>query len=99
GLVISRFGSRIGLRQRFDGLLHDPEAHPLAIRLTNDGAVMRAVDRELLLFHSVAGAVGHANHRGDKRTLFGSVLVEIAIALLHDGFQILVDRSEEHTSE
>ena len=51
-LVAPCLRAQVGLRERLQRLLHQPDAHPLAIRLTDDGPVMRAVDRELLLRHA-----------------------------------------------
>ena len=51
-LVVLRLGARVRLRQRLQRLLHQPDAHPLAVGLADDRPVVRAVDGELLLRHA-----------------------------------------------
>src|SRR5712691_10517116 len=42
-LVALGLRARVRLRERLERLLHQPDAHPLALRLADDGPVMRAV--------------------------------------------------------
>ena len=90
-LVVLRFGARVGLRQRFQRLLHQPDAHPLAVRLAHDRAVMCPVDGEVFLRHSGGSFVGHGNLRRGYRPLLGAVPISEAVALLRHGLEILVD--------
>ena len=88
---VLRLGAAIGLRERLERLVHQPDGHPLAVGLADDGAVVGAVDGELLLRHARGGLVGHRDRARRHRPLLGAVLVEDAGVLLDDGLQVLVD--------
>ena len=64
---------------------------PLAVCFAHDRTVMRAIDGEFLLRHPVIRLVRHRDFAHRDGTLFGAVLVEVAVALLRHGFEILVD--------
>ena len=51
-LVALRLHARVRLRERLQRLLHQPDAHPFAVRLADDGSAVRAVDREILVRHA-----------------------------------------------
>ena len=91
GLVVGRLGACVGLRQRLDGLLHQADGDPFAVRRADDRAVVGAVDGEFLFGHAGRGLVRHDDLGRSHRALLFAVAVDEAVTLLDDGFEVFVD--------
>ena len=90
-VVALRLGPRVRLRQRLHGLVHEANADPLAVRVANDRAVVRAVDGEFLRRHPGVGLVRHRDLLRDERPLLVAIRVEQAVAFFHDRLGVLVN--------
>ena len=90
--VVLGLGAQERLAERLDRLLHQGYRDPLAVRLTDDRAVVRAVDGEALARHLAGlGAVGHGDGGDGDRAFLGPVAIEELAVLLHDGLGELID--------
>src|SRR5215510_7432911 len=89
--VAFRLGSHKGLHQRFHWFLHQTDTDPFTFRRGDYGTVLGAVDAERSLSHSIIGLIRYLDHGCRDRSLFISVLVIKALALLHYRFEIPVD--------
>ena len=85
-------GAGVGLHQRVDWVLHQPDAHPPVPDVPHDRAMMCAIDGECLAPHPAGGFVRHGDRCHGHGPIGGAIAIEVAIALLHDGLEILVDR-------
>ena len=89
--VVARLRTRVRLNERVHRVLHQPDAHPSAVLLADDGAVVGEICREFFLAHAGGGFVRDGDVLDGDRPIFVAVAVDEPALLASHGLEVLVD--------